>query len=291
MSLPRCAGGIYNCTMVQYGRMKGDRGILRLAVPVAALILCAAIFLTPQQANREARDTIYQVSTIGALMRGDYDGQTEVSVVRRHGGSGLGTFDRLDGELVALDGVFYRVGINGSVAAVPDSARTPFVMVTSFEADTTYQVDRPLDYAALCALIDRLAPNKNMPYTVKVAGFFSKVTARSVSPQEKPYRPLTEAVKEQAIFTFSGISGTLIGFRMPSYMDGVTVPGYHFHFLSDDRKAGGHVLGCTIDRGTVALDETNGFSVLLPRSESFAALDLSAGRPDDLDKVEKLTGK
>jgi acetolactate decarboxylase len=34
----------------------------------------------------------------------------------------------------------------------------------------------------------------------------------------------------------------MVGFRLPSYLENVNVTGYHFHFLTTDRQAGGHVL-------------------------------------------------
>jgi hypothetical protein len=46
-----------------------------------------------------------------------------------HGDFGLGTFDRLDGEMVVLDGVVYQVAADGSVHVANDSARTPFAGV------------------------------------------------------------------------------------------------------------------------------------------------------------------
>ena len=34
---------------------------------------------------------------------------------------------------------------------------------------------------------------------------------------------------------------SLVGVYFPDYMDGINMPGWHLHFLSEDRAKGGHV--------------------------------------------------
>ena len=50
---------------------------------------------------------VFQNSTINALLEGVYDGSMTYGELRRHGDFGLGTFNALDGEMVAIDGDFY----------------------------------------------------------------------------------------------------------------------------------------------------------------------------------------
>jgi acetolactate decarboxylase len=92
---------------------------------------------------------------------------------------------------------------------------------------------------------------------------------------------------EQVTFRLTDAHGTLIGFRSPDYVAGINVPGYHFHFISDDRRQGGHVLGITTGGGAVKIDEIAAFEVALPRSAAFGALDLTGGRSVEIDAVEK----
>ena len=40
----------------------------------------------------------------------------------------------------------------------------------------------------------------------------------------------------------------------PDYMDGINAVGWHLHFVSDDRKHGGHVFDITMVRGKCFLD-------------------------------------
>ena len=92
-------------------------------------------------------------------------------------------------------------------------------------------------------------PPKTCFYAVMIQGEFSYVKTRSVPAQEKPYPPLAEVTKNQPTFEFTDVTGTMVGFRCPPYVTGINVPGYHLHFLTDDRTAGGHLLEFTVAPG------------------------------------------
>ncbi len=77
---------------------------------------------------------------------------------------------------------------------------------------------------------------------IRLDGRFELVRARSVPRQEPPYRPLTEVVADQHVFELADVEGTMLGFRFPTYVEGIEVAGYHLHFVSADRSRGGHVL-------------------------------------------------
>ena len=61
-----------------------------------------------------------------ALIEGVYEGDLTYQELKKHGDFGLGTFNGLDGEMVALDGVFYRVDYEGNVSIVDDNMKSPF---------------------------------------------------------------------------------------------------------------------------------------------------------------------
>jgi acetolactate decarboxylase len=54
--------------------------------------------------------------------------------------------------------------------------------------------------------------------------------------------PLFQAAAVQPEFEFHDVLGTLVGVWTPQYAKTLNVPGYHLHFLSADRKSGGHLL-------------------------------------------------
>ena len=83
------------------------------------------------------------------------------------------------------------------------------------------------------------------------------------------------------------VEGTVIGFRCPTYVAGVNVPGYHLHFLSQDRARGGHVLGFELVTGRAQMDVLDRFVLQLPATADFAAVDLARDRQRELAGVEK----
>jgi acetolactate decarboxylase len=110
---------------------------------------------------------LYQVSTIDALLSGVYDSAATVGDVTEHGGFGLGTFDALDGELIALDGVVYQAAFDGSVTVMSSSTGTPFMAVTHFEADRVLNAPAPFDYAAFKQWLETSLPSRNIVYAVQ----------------------------------------------------------------------------------------------------------------------------
>src|SRR6202158_1160555 len=68
--------------------------------------------------------TIFQTSTVDALMEGASQGDMTMGELKTHGDFGLGTFDGLDGEMIELDGKVFQVRADGHAHPVEDSART-----------------------------------------------------------------------------------------------------------------------------------------------------------------------
>lgn len=81
------------------------------------------------------RETLQQFSTIDALMNRLYDGVTTVNLILKNGDTGVGTFERLDGEMVILEGKVYQVSVNGKVTVRDRTTRSPFAEVTCFDKD------------------------------------------------------------------------------------------------------------------------------------------------------------
>ena len=69
----------------------------------AILTVVALTFLLSGQCAAEDDDILFQVSTIDALMQGVFDGFYSFDDLKEQGDFGIGTFDALDGEMVALD--------------------------------------------------------------------------------------------------------------------------------------------------------------------------------------------
>ena len=73
----------------------------------------------------------------------------------------------------------------------------------------------------------------------------------------------------------------------PPFMASLNMPGWHLHFISDDRTIGGHILDLKLEKGLVTMDQTRGFNMILPDADSrYAAMDLTLDQSADLRKVE-----
>lgn len=231
---------------------------------------------------------ITQVATIDSLLAGVYDGATTLERLGQYGDFGIGTFDRLDGEMVLFEGIFYQVKSDGLVYRPKRQTTTPFAAVVPFPSETVEEkIDGPKDFEAIRNRIDQLAPNQNVPVAVLLEGRFSQVRTRSVPAQEKPYKILAEVTKNQPEFDLGEIDGQVIGFRLPPYVAGINVPGYHLHFLDRDRKRGGHLLNFSIESGIVKLADIHRFQIMLPEHDDFSNADLSKDRSEELEQVEK----
>jgi acetolactate decarboxylase len=233
------------------------------------------------------RHTLFQTSTINALLEGVYDGDMLVATLRQHGDFGLGTLNGLDGEMVQVDGRVFQVRSDGKARSVPDDARVPFADTTFFDANRSVTVNKPLSFNELATYLDTLLPSRNIFYAIRIEGTFASLKTRSVPRQAKPYPRLAEVVKTQPTFEFHHQRGVMVGFWTPAYAAGLNVPGYHFHFLTADRTRGGHVLECTLGRVKISVDDTPRFSLDLPHTREFRSAVLHPRRPGDLKKVEE----
>jgi acetolactate decarboxylase len=236
------------------------------------------------------RDQITQISVINALMLGQYDGVLPVREMLRYGDFGVGTLDHLDGELIVLDGKAYQVRGDGVVKEVDAERTTPFAVVTPFQPDGDFPCPKVGSLTELEAHLDTALQHRNHFQAIRVDGRFSSILLRSVHRQEPPYKPLAEVAKSQSVWTHQDVGGTLVGIRSPSWVTGLTVPGYHWHFLSDDRRVGGHVLDCKIREGQVRHAVRHSWLIKLGDSAEFNGANLGEDLSHDLERVESSRG-
>jgi len=233
----------------------------------------------------QLQHTLYQVSTATALVEGIYQGAVQISTLRKHGDLGLGTFDGLDGEMVIVDGHFFQVRSDGSVTEVQDTVLSPFAAVTAFSADQTITFDYCPDLSHLTSKIDVLRSSENFFYALRVDGTFDYIHARAMR-RTKEGVPLVQAAAVQPEFEFQNISGTLVGFWTPEYAKSLNVPGYHFHFISEDRLHGGHLLQCRGKNLRLQIQREGDYHIVLPETEDFLKANLRQDPTAALAKAE-----
>jgi len=231
---------------------------------------------------------LFQASTIGALLEGAYDGDLSFAELAEHGDLGLGTVNRLDGEMIAIDGRFYRADVDGNIHPVPAEERTPFAVMARFEPTVEARIEGELSHQRLLSRISELVPEARgaSSCAIRVDGPFALVRARSVPAQSPPYRPLTEVVAEQHVFELADVEGTMLGFRFPAYAEGIEVAGYHLHFIDSERRRGGHVLDSRPAGVRLQLDPSEDLHIELPPGIDLADPDLAASTHAALAAVE-----
>jgi acetolactate decarboxylase len=231
-------------------------------------------------------NSVYLSAPINALVEGFYVQNTTMAEIKERGDFGLGTFNYLDGEMVLLDGEVYQIRSDGVVYQVPDDEKSPFACVTFFSPDTFDDMEAPFDYPDITGLLNGLIPSPNMLYAIRIDAEFRYVKTRA-APKSENYMPLVEATRNQAVFEFRDVKGCLAGFHTPAYMEHLNAPGYHLHFLTEDRRHGGHLIGCELKRARISIQHVPELKLDLPVTFDFLTADLTRDTSEDLDKSEK----
>jgi acetolactate decarboxylase len=273
--------------------VKSSPSVLSLGFVVVLALGCSpSSKIAPSGSNTKtaevtADDVLVQFSLLSALAADDYVGRTLLRNVLAAGDFGIGTFDRLDGEMIVLDGKIYQALADGSVRVADLDGTTPFAAVTFFNEDGRIENVGAATLDDLDEQIDRKLPHRNSPYAIRITGEFAKLVLRSVPAQSPPFKPLVEVVKHQVTWERHSLRGTLVGLRCPHWMGTLNVSGYHWHFLSDDHKIGGHVLACEFQGGLLRFDECKSIMIRIPQSPEFDKFDAGQVSEQDVDKIER----
>ena len=230
--------------------------------------------------------TLFQISTSTALVKGVYNGVVTVGDLKQHGDFGLGTFDGLDGEMLAFDGHFYQVRGSGEVLEPGNDALVPFAVVTAFRPEHESSIEKVRNFHELIALLDTLRRSDNLFSAVRIDGRFARVNTRAVC-RASPGTSLVKAASHQAEFTFADVEGTIVGFWTPSFARTISIAGWHLHFLTSDRAGGGHLLDCEAATLRVAMQDLSDLRLAMPESAAFLQADLGQDPTKDLDIAER----
>jgi acetolactate decarboxylase len=218
--------------------------------------------------------TLFQVSNSTALTQGVFDGAVSIRELKKHGDFGLGTFDGLDGEMIALEGVFYRADTGGNVTVADDKELAPFAVITEFPDEPPFALPTIASFTDLAEQLDAHRQSDNLFYAVRLDGQFARIKARSIGRQPEG-ATLAEAAAGQTEFTFTGVDATLVGFWTPAYARTINIAGWHVHALTVDRLRGGHVLDVVATGLQVRLAEVADVRMALPATEEFLEADLT----------------
>lgn len=239
---------------------------------ITLCIICCTFILLMNSCIKEIKentqrgkfnDDIFQYSSKQAFIERKLDGSISYEELKKLGNFGLGTFNGLNGEMVALDGKFYRVPFSGVPEEAQDSNLAPYCVLKFFNSDFKTNISDTLTFDQIEQIILASVNDTTKPFAIKVNGKYSFAKTRSVKKQNKPYPSLEEVISNQIIFDLTSVEGTAVGFWFPKYFDGVNFPGFHFHFITNDKKAGGHLLDCEIAAGDIDIDYGNNLIIKL----------------------------
>lgn len=217
---------------------------------------------------------VTQFAVLDALLAGVYESGLPVGTALGHGDFGIGCCDRLGGEVVILDGVAYACTVDAPPHVMADTDILPFADVC-VEPSAAPTPTGPADLTGLTSLVEAAVVSRNLFHSVRVDGLFRSVRVRATRREHFPLRPLADVAGEQVETVLTDVAGTLVGFWAPSIYQGIAVAGLHVHFLSADRRAGGHVLDLAVQDAALRVGAFARFTLLLPTDPAFLATELT----------------
>ncbi len=237
---------------------------------------------------------IYQVSTLQALALGYTRPVVTVTELMRHGDTGLGTFENVDGEMIVLDGVCYQAKPDGSIVESSGSSGVPFAVAGFVNDGRRFAIGEMTDIAAVKQELTLKIEEDfglNSIHIARIDGTFKTIHARAGAPYRSQHISLKDILsKTQKDFCFEQLRGTLVCVYYPDYMDGINASGWHMHFLSEDRKLGGHVFEVSVSSGECHLQKMDRIEIQLPREAAFDTYSLKEASQDEIEEVEQGKG-
>lgn len=234
---------------------------------------------------------MYQVSTLQALAMGYTRAVISVEELLLHGDTGLGTYENIDGEMIIADGVCYRAKFDGSAEIAEQAMGVPFAAASFLHGSRCFELGFIPDISSLKSeLTVKIEENfgLNSMHMVRIDGVFTKVSARSEHGYRSQHVSMKSILeKTQRSFEFRDISGTLVCVYFPDYMDGINTPGWHVHFLSEDRTHGGHVFDLVMKQGSVRMNKISRIEIQLPNTPAFDTYSLKEASQDEIRHVEQ----
>ena len=234
---------------------------------------------------------IFQVSTLQALALGYSRAVLTVGELMKHGETGLGTFEDVNGEMIVIDGKCYRALEDGTVRQAEDNMGVPFSTVAYMEGCREFELSGEYNMESLKSELNNRIEEDfglNSMHIIQIRGLFDKIYARSEAPYHSHHVTLKKMLETtQTSFEFADIRGTLVGVYYPDYMDGINAAGWHLHFVSDDRTKGGHVYEIQMKGGAVRLAKKSCIEIQLPKDAAFDTYSLKNASDEEIKQVEQ----
>lgn len=214
---------------------------------------------------------IFQFSAPSALQAGFKTGQPRAADLTSHGSDGIGVFE--NGRLmILLDSQASVIESDGTVKKAAMDARLPFAMVTIFRP--MYGIDAEL--TSISALDKLISTSETIPIggTNSLMPFKLEATFASIE--------FVGGQSDVQRHTHNNIKGIIFGVVVPIWMEAISGPRIHCHFLSHEApngatsRVGGRVLNLkTTGGGILSLAKTGRFHLGFPQGSDWETIQLS----------------
>lgn len=142
-------------------------------------------------------------------------------------------------EVIIFDGIAYTVDEDTTeLELVPRDLETDYASVARFDPDASTDLSAWYDsYDILQDAIEAILPSTNNLYVIMIHGTFDQLElAKARGPAPGP----------GDLFTLDNVEGTMVGLYAPSLVGSLAEIPFHFHFLTDDVTAMGHVYDLSV---------------------------------------------
>lgn len=192
--------------------------------------------------------------------------------------------------MIILDGVCYQARQDGSIVRTEDSTGVPFAVAGSVNGGRKFIMEEMKNIADIKLELTLKIEEDfglNSIHIARIDGFFNIVHARAGAPYRSQHISLKDILsKTQKDFCFERLRGTLVCVYYPDYMDGINASGWHMHFVSEDKKLGGHVFEASFDSAECLLQKMDRIEIQLPREAAFDTYSLKEASQDEIEEVE-----
>ena len=187
----------------------------------------------------------------------------------RLGDFAIGTLPEGGGLFTFEGGRAWGSGDDGVLVSLPPE--TPILAgAAAFLAppDAVEDVECPAGANQFVAALAALMPSPNFAYAIRVEGHFERVrTAPGLGGMGE----------DASVRTLENVGGALLGFYFPPLLESVAWGGCRFHFVSEDRAAGGRLVDCEMARSVVTLRHVDECRVGIPGTADFQLADFGGG--------------
>ena len=228
---------------------------------------------------------VYQYSIPDFLLRGQYGPVVSVAAAKANGislgiGAGVGL-----GELIVVNGQYFLADPQGNLQPLKNSDSVSYLTGVEFKAEKTYTFK---NIKSLDDLQNRVESSISSPYSfyaIEITAKHANITARSENIDHEPYTPIAQWIKtNQNVFSFKNLAVTMVMIRTPDNLSQLNLK-YHAHFISDDKKYGGHVFDFSAPEVTVKIAAENNVMIYLPDKSFPVIKNAVAGNMHDFTHV------